>query len=160
MRYLMLLAMLSVASFSYTQDLDHFVVGTDGGFAVNNKFSLSYTVGEIVTDLARDTVNNIDLTQGFHQSYISIVSVEDHDFDVDISIFPNPAVDFLNVKISDINKANNLSMYDVSGKLLSQQQINNNEFKISFSRVSTGNYILVFTKDDNKIKTIKVQKSH
>ena len=160
MRYLMLLAMLSVASFSYTQDLDHFVVGTDGGFAVNNKFSLSYTVGEIVTDLARDTVNNIDLTQGFHQSYISIVSVEDHDFDVDISIFPNPAVDFLNVKISDINKANKLSMYDVSGKLLSQQQIYNNEFKISFSRVSTGNYILVFTKDDNKIKTIKVQKSH
>lgn len=160
MRYLMLLAMLSVASFSYTQDLDHFVVGTDGGFAVNNQFSLSYTVGEIVTDLARDTVNNIDLTQGFHQSYISIVSVEDHDFDVDISIFPNPAVDFLNVKISDINKANKLSMYDVSGKLLSQQQIYNNEFKISFSRVSTGNYILVFTKDDNKIKTIKVQKSH
>lgn len=160
MRYLMLLAMLSSASFSYTQDLDHFVVGTDGGFAVNNKFSLSYTVGEIVTDLARDTVNNIDLTQGFHQSYISIVSVEDHDFDVDISIFPNPAVDFLNVKISDINKANKLSMYDVSGKLLSQQQIYNNEFKISFSRVSTGNYILVFTKDDNKIKTIKVQKSH
>lgn len=156
----MLLAMLSVASFSYTQDLDHFVVGTDGGFAVNNKFSLSYTVGEIVSDLARDTVNNIDLTQGFHQSYISIVSVEDHDFDVDISIFPNPAVDFLNVKISDINKANKLSMYDVSGKLLSQQQIYNNEFKISFSRVSTGNYILVFTKDDNKIKTIKVQKSH
>ena len=160
MRYLMLLAMLSVASFSYTQDLDHFVVGTDGGFAVNNKFSLSYTVGEIVTDLARDTVNNIDLTQGFHQSYISIVSVENHDFDVDISIFPNPAVDFLNVKISDINKANKLSMYDVSGKLLSQQQIYNNEFKISFSRVSTGNYILAFTKDDNKIKTIKVQKSH
>ena len=156
----MLLAMLSVASFSFTQDLDHFVVGTDGGFAVNNKFSLSYTVGEIVTDLARDTVNNIDLTQGFHQSYISIVSVENHDFDVDISIFPNPAVDFLNVKISDINKANKLSMYDVSGKLLSQQQIYNNEFKISFSRVSTGNYILVFTKDDNKIKTIKVQKSH
>ena len=156
----MLLAMLSVASFSYTQDLDHFVVGTDGGFAVNNKFSLSYTVGEIVTDLARDTVNNIDLTQGFHQSYISIVSVENHDFDVDISIFPNPAVDFLNVKISDINKANKLSMYDVSGKLLSQQQIYNNEFKISFSRVSTGNYILAFTKDDNKIKTIKVQKSH
>ena len=160
MRYLMFLAMLSVASFSYTQDLDHSVVGTDGGFAVNNQFSLSYTVGEIVTDLARDTVNNIDLTQGFHQSYISIVSVEDHDFDVDISIFPNPAVDFLNVKISDINKANKLSMYDVSGKLLSQQQIYNNEFKISFSRVSTGNYILVFTKDDNKIKTIKVQKSH
>ena len=160
MRYPTLLATLNIAMFSYSQDLNHFVVGTDGGFALNNKFSLSYTVGEIVTDLARDTVNNIDLTQGFHQSYISIVSVEDHDFDVDISIFPNPAVDFLNVKISDVNKANKLSMYDVSGKLLSQQQIYNNEFKISFSRVSTGNYILVFTKDDNKIKTIKVQKSH
>lgn len=160
MRYVTLLATFNIAMFSYSQDLNHFVVGTDGGFALNNKFSLSYTVGEIVTDLGRDTLNNTDLTQGFHQSYISIVSVEDHDLDVDISLFPNPAIDFLNVKISDINRANNFSIYDILGNLLSQQQIYSNELKISFSKLSTGYYILVFTKDDKKIKTIKVHKSH
>ena len=39
MRYLTLLAMLIVVGFSYTQDLDHFVIGSDAGYAKNNQFS-------------------------------------------------------------------------------------------------------------------------
>ena len=160
MRYLTLLAMLSVVGFSYSQDLDHFVIGSDGGHAKNNQFSLSYTIGEVVTDLGRDTINNADLTQGFQQSYISIVSVEDHDFDIDISIYPNPAVDQLNVRISDIDKANSYSVYDMNGKLIRQEAIRAKEFKIGFGSLSTGNYMLVFTDRERRLKTIKVQKSH
>ena len=160
MHYLSLLAILSIFSVSYTQDLDHFVIGTDGGYAGNNQFSLSYTIGEVVTDFGRDTTNNVDLTQGFQQSRLSIVSVEDHDLDIDISIYPNPAVDQLNVRISDIDKANSYSMYDMSGKLIRQEAIRTKEFKISFSSLSTGNYMLVFTDRDRRLKTIKVQKSH
>ena len=160
MRYLTLLAMLIVVGFSYTQDLDHFVIGSDGGYAKNNQFSLSYTIGEVVTDLGRDTINNADLTQGFQQSYISIVSVEDYDFDIDISIYPNPAVEHLNVRISDIDKANSYSMYDMNGKLIRQESIRTKEFKIGFGSLSTGNYVLVFTDRERRLKTIKVQKSH
>ena len=160
MHHLILLAMLSIVGFSYSQDLDHFVIGTDGGYAGNNQFSLSYTIGEIVTDLGRDTSNNVDLTQGFQQSYLSIVSVEDHDMDIDISIYPNPAVDHLNVRISDIDKANSYSMYDMNGKLIRQEAIRVKEFKIGFSSLSTGNYMLVFTDRERRLKTIKVQKSH
>ena len=130
MRHFALLAILSIASIYYTQDLDHFVIGTDGGHASNNQFSLSYTIGEVVTELGRDTINNVDLTQGFQQSYISIVSVEDHVLDIDIMIYPNPAVDYLNVVISDIDKANNYFMYDMSGKLIRQERISNKEFFI------------------------------
>ena len=160
MRYFILLAILSIVGFSYSQDLDHFVIGTDGGYAENNQFSLSYTIGEVVTDLGRDTLNKIDLTQGFHQSNISIVSVEDHDFDVNITLYPNPAIDYINVKISDLERVNSFCIYDISGRLLSQQQILDKAFKIGFSQLSTGNYIILFTKDDTKIKTIKVQKSY
>ena len=160
MRYFILLSTLSIVGCSYSQDLDHFVIGTDGGYAKNNQFSLSYTIGEVVTDLGRDTINNADLTQGFQQSYISIVSVEDHDFDIDISIYPNPAVDQLNVRISDIDKANSYSMYDMNGKLIRQEAIRAKEFKIGFGSLSPGNYMLVFTDRDKRLKTIKVQKSH
>tara|TARA_B100000963_G_scaffold302845_1_gene275893 strand:- start:779 stop:1261 length:483 start_codon:yes stop_codon:yes gene_type:complete len=160
MRYFILLAILSIVGFSYSQDLDHFVIGTDGGHVKNNQFSLSYTIGEVVSGLARDRLNNIDITQGFHQPNISIVSVEDHDFDVNITVFPNPAIDYINVKISDLERANRFYIYDISGRLLSQQQILEKAFKIGFSQLSTGNYIILFTKDDTKIKTIKVQKSH
>ena len=152
--------LLSVVGVSYSQDLDHFVIGTDGGYARNNQFSLSYTIGEVVTELGRDTLNNVDLTQGFQQSYISIVSVEDHDLDIDIMIYPNPAVDYLNVMVSDIDKANNYFMYDMSGKLIRQERINDKEFKIGFNTLSTGNYILVFTDEERRLKTIKVQKSY
>jgi hypothetical protein len=160
MRHLTLLAILSIVGISFSQDLDHFVIGTDGGHVSNNQFSLSYTIGEVVTEFGRDTINNVDLTQGFQQSYISIVSVEDHDLDIDIMIYPNPAVDYLNVVISDIDKANNYFMYDMSGKLIRQERINDKEFKIGFNTLSTGNYILVFTDEERRLKTIKVQKSH
>ena len=160
MRYLTLLAMLNVVGLSYSQDLDHFVIGTDGGHAKNNQFSLSYTIGEVVTDLGRDTINNTDLAQGFQQSFISIVSVENHDFDIDISIYPNPAVEYLNVRISNVDKANSYSMYDISGKLIRQESIRTKEFKIGFGGLSTGNYLLVFNDRERRLKTIKVQKSH
>ena len=160
MRHFALLAFLSIASIYYTQDLDHFVIGTDGGFAGNNQFSISYTIGEIVTELGKDTINNIDLTQGFQQAYISIVSIEDHIPDIDISVFPNPAVNYLNVNISDLSKVKTYALFDMSGKLLKQQEIISNQFEISFSNFSSGNYLLIFKNEQQKLKTIKVQKSH
>ena len=144
----------------YSQNLDHFVIGTDGGYAGNNQFSLSYTIGEIVTELGNDTVNNIDLTQGFQQAYISIVSTENHITDIDIAVFPNPAVNYLNVNISDLSKVKTYAMYDMSGKMLLKQEIISNQFEISFSNLSSGNYLLIFKNDQQKLKTLKVQKSH
>ena len=160
MRTLLLIANILFAFSLYSQNLDHFVIGTDGGYAVNNQFSLSYTIGEIVTELGDDPVNNIDLTQGFQQSYISIVSTQNHIANIDISIFPNPAVNYLDVNISDLSKVKTYAMYDMSGKLLLQQEIISNQFEISFSNFSSGNYLLIFKNDQQKLKTLKVQKSH
>ena len=160
MRTIFLIANILFAFSFYSQNLDHFVIGTDGGYAGNNQFSLSYTIGEIVTELGNDPVNNIDLTQGFQQAYISIVSIEDHIPDIDISVFPNPAVNYLNVNISDLSKVKTYALFDMSGKLLRQQEIISDQFEISFSNLSFGNYLLIFKNDQQKLKTLKVQKSH
>ena len=160
MRTIFLIANILFAFSFYSQNLDHFVIGTDGGYAGNNQFSLSYTIGEIVTESGNDTVNNIDLTQGFQQAYISIVSTENHLADIDISVFPNPAVNYLNVNISDLSKVKTYALFDMSGKLLLQQEVISNQFEISFSNFSSGNYLLIFKNDQQKLKTLKVQKSH
>ena len=160
MRAIYLIITFLFAYSFHAQNLDHFVIGTDGGYAGNNQFSLSYTIGEIVTELGSDSVNNIDLTQGFQQAYISIVSTENHIAEIDISVFPNPAVNYLNVNISDLSKVKTYSMYDMFGKLLLQQEIISNQFEISFSNLSSGNYLLIFKNDLQKLKTLKVQKSH
>ena len=160
MRTIFIIANILFAFSFYSQNLDHFVIGTDGGYAGNNQFSLSYTIGEIVTELGNDPINNIDLTQGFQQAYISIVSTENHIADIDIAVFPNPAVNYLNVNISDLSKVKTYAMYDMSGKLLLQQEIISNQFEVSFSNFSSGNYLLIFKNDQQKLKTLKVQKSH
>ena len=160
MRTIFLIVNILFAFSFHSQNLDHFVIATDGGHAGNNQFSLSYTIGEIVTELGNDPVNSIDLTQGFQQAYISIVSTENHIADIDISVFPNPAVNYLNVNISDLSKVKTYALFDMSGKLLLQQEIISNQFEVSFSNFSSGNYLLIFKNDQQKLKTLKVQKSH
>ena len=144
----------------FSQDVNQFVIGSDGDYAENNKFSITYTIGEVVTEFGRDSSINIDLTQGFNQSYISIVSVEDHIVDMEINVFPNPAIDFLNVSLKQSIDDLELKLYDINGKILKQELIVENDFKIGFTELPVGTYLLVFSNDTTRIKTLKVQKSY
>ena len=142
------------------QDLNHYVIGSDGGHSRNNQFSLDYTIGEVVTEFGEDTLNNVHLTQGFQQTLLSIVSVEEYAEYIQINVFPNPAVDYLKVSIPVLKDDMQFALFDMQGKLIDQQIVNNKEFTIGFRNMSTGNYLLVFTNKDQRIKTLQVQKSH
>ena len=143
-----------------SQDLDHYVIGSDGGHSRNNQFSLDYTIGEVVTEFGEDTLNNVHLTQGFQQTMLSKVSVEEHIEEIEIGVYPNPAVDYLNVSIPKLQEDMKFSLYDMQGKLIEQQNILSSSFKIGFNQMSTGSYLLVFSSKDQRIKTLQVQKSH
>ena len=142
------------------QDLGHYVIGSDGGHSRNNQFSLDYTIGEVVTEFGEDTTGGVHLTQGFQQTMLSIVSVEEHLADIEIDVYPNPAVDYLNVSIPVLQEDMQFALFDMQGKLIDQQKINSQAFTIGFSNQSTGNYLLVFSTKDQRIKTLQVQKSH
>ena len=159
-RFFLSIILLTLSGFNLAQDLDHHVIATDGAYAENNQFSISYTIGEVVTDFSRDTANNVDLAQGFQQSYLSIVSVEDHVFDIEIAVYPNPAIDHLNVSLTLGDKDMRYSLFDIGGKLIRQERILSDNFQIGFSTLSTGSYVLVFTNKEQRVKTLQVQKSH
>ena len=159
-RFFLSIILLTLSGFNLAQDLDHHVIATDGAYAENNQFSISYTIGEVVTEFSRDTANNVDLAQGFQQSYLSIVSVEDHIFDIEIAVYPNPAIDHLNVSLLLGDKEMRYSLFDIGGKLIRQERILSDNFQIGFSTLSTGSYVLVFTNKEQRVKTLQVQKSH
>ena len=142
------------------QDLDHYVIGSDGGHSRNNQFSLDYTIGEVVTEFGQDSASGVHLTQGFQQTMLSIVSIEEHVQNIEIDVYPNPTVDYLNVSIPTLQEDMQFSLYDMQGKLIDQQKINSKAFTIGFSNQSTGNYLLVFSTKDQRIKTLQVQKSY
>ena len=158
--YPVLILFIAFSTSLLGQDLDHYVIGSDGGHSRNNQFSLDYTIGEVVTEFGEDTLNNIHLTQGFQQTFLSIVSVEEHVEDIQINVFPNPAVDYLKVNIPVFKEDMQFALFDMQGKLIEQQKINSQAFTIGFSNMSTGNYLLVFSNKDQRIKTLQVQKSH
>ena len=156
-----ILVLFTVFSIGATaQDLDHYVIGSDGGHSRNNQFSLDYTIGEVVTEFGQDTSKGVHLTQGFQQTMLAIVSVEEHVQDIEIDVYPNPAVDYLNVSIPVLQEDMQFALFDMQGKLIDQQKINSKAFTIGFSNQSTGNYLLVFSTKDQRIKTLQVQKSH
>ena len=158
--YSILILFIAFSTHVTAQDLDHYVIGSDGGHSRNNQFSLDYTIGEVVTEFGEDTLNNVHLTQGFQQTMLAIVSVEEHVLDIEIDVYPNPAVDYLNVSIPTLQEDMQFALFDMQGKLIEQQKINSEAFTIGFSSMSTGNYLLVFSNKDQRIKTLQVQKSH
>jgi len=146
------------------------VVTTAGSYGETTSGSLSWTVGEPVIETITDGTNT--LTQGFQQSKLTVTAVfELSGLDFTISVFPNPASDFLTVKVEKNDRLTGLMyhLYDINGKLLLLKQLEGNETTISMKHFKPSTYILkvyhvenngrtVVTKDNKEIKTFIIIK--
>lgn len=91
------------------------VIASDGSFSLNSQGSLSWTLGEVVTETF-STSDNF-LTQGFQQKlegflYIGEISFEDH------IIFPNPFLSEITVSSSCSESNYQIDIYDNQTKLV------------------------------------------
>lgn len=76
----------------------------------------------------------------------------------DISFYPNPVNDYLNVTLSNKNIAS-FSLYTLTGqKVIEQLDIDKNTYKIDMQNLSTGIYILKITNDSGESSIKKVVK--
>ncbi|SDH25331.1 chondroitinase-B domain-containing protein [Winogradskyella thalassocola] len=73
-----------------------------------------------------------------------VLSVSDNDLENTISIYPNPALNNITVKISDNTQIEFAKLYSLDGKLVLNKKIDflTSEFIINVSQVSEGTYIL------------------
>ena len=84
------------------------VIATQGNSSSNSAGSLDYTIGEVVITFGSD--NFTHLTQGFHQPVIKVTNIETVEISFEISIYPNPAVDQLNLQFKEINKGSRFDL--------------------------------------------------
>jgi len=61
---------------------------------------------------------------------------------VTFSLFPNPAVDQLNVQLSSFSVGSDLLVYDAIGKIVHKEQVLSTRMTISLSNFNSGNYML------------------
>ena len=142
------------------------VVTSAGDFHENAEGSISYTIGEPVTETITST--NAVLTQGFQQGNLKITVIQDiTEPGFQITVFPNPATEFV---IIQTETEHDLSMkcvlYDIKGDVLLQKQLEGNETSIPMESYTPSIYLLkIFVEKKNmtsqasqEIKTVKITK--
>jgi len=131
-----------------------------GGSASGSGGTASYSVGQTV--YTTNIGSNGSSMQGVQQAFeISIVSGIDY-FEITLQCiaFPNPTLHNLLLRIDELDLKSKLtaSLFDVHGKLLSQQEITGIETTIEMEQYPAQLYFLKILKRDKEIKTFKIIK--
>jgi hypothetical protein len=141
------------------------VVSTSGNHAGNGTVQLSWTIGETVTGTI-SSGNNI-LTQGMHQSKLTVTAVEELvGSGFEISAFPNPATECVHIKIvsmsrgkaSDMWKDFSFQIHDLHGIVLNYNQIEDSETVIRMDSYAPSIYFLKIMDNNREVKTFKIIK--
>ncbi len=133
-------------------DESHFLDGSVPVFEVSIKSKANNVLnqGLYFSDEVRSFMIDQDLTKyrinGSLENEIS-VGTNDEELAEAINFYPNPAVDFINIDITQTNIVGNynVALYDIHG---SQISIQSNATQISAQNLSSGSYILLLTSGD------------
>ena len=137
------------------------VIASAGGYytsAVN--LTLSWTLGETIIPSYGPT-NGLILTHGFQSVLRTVIVEENIETPVKVTVFPNPASDYLNISFAEpLDAEVNVVLFDNDGKLFKNQEIEaaTSEFQISFQELPSGIYFLKLTKGklSNVYKVVKL----
>ncbi len=144
----------------FSQSLEPTVTACAGNYFQGTSATLSWTLGEPVTETFSNG-NNI-LTQGFQQSKYTIVNIEEiNDNAHQINVYPNPSNDLINIEYKKEHKDMIIELFDVQGRKLVSKEMKNNETKkqINLNSFSIADYFLrISTKDGELLKTFKIIK--
>ncbi len=132
-----------------------------GGDASGGGGSVSYSVGQVV--YSTNTGINGSEAQGVQQPFeISVVTglEEAKGIILNLSAYPNPTTDFLNLKVENY-KTENLTyqINDINGKLLETKKIEGSETSIVMSDLPPAVYFLKVIQGDKEVKTFKIIKN-
>lgn len=137
------------------------VIASGGAYQTSASGSLSFTFGEIMTETFTSGSSSYIITQGFQQPAKGMVGVEEQTASWDITIFPNPFTDILNIRVDfpgSLELATALT--DINGRMVGtgtspiQHGGGNGIYTIPSAHLSAGVYIL--TLSDTKTGAVQV----
>ncbi len=148
-----LLLMLFLAGATTAQK----VVSANGGTATAAGTEVSWTIGEPV--IATVTDGTTTLTQGFHQTKLTVTAVDDIQIaGLEIKVYPNPTSDYVTVHFSKVVEKPTYLLFDLSGRLIQQKNIESTDEKIDMTAYSGGSYILKLNSGQQPLQTFKIIK--
>ena len=131
-----------------------------GGNVSSSGGSMSYSVGQVFSSIYQGDQGNI--VEGYQQSYaIALLGGIDNQLETSLSVYPNPTVASLTLKIVDY-KEDNLSykMFDLKGNMIASQSINAAETLIDMKELPAAVYFISIVDKKDLLKTFRVIKGH
>lgn len=119
----------------------------------SNPLPLSTVLVEGVTYYATQTINGYESASSFE---ITIQFLANDSFVFkDLKFSPNPIVDVLYIQSK--NRIANVTVYNITGQKVLQQNFDNLDVRLQLSQLKAGNYFIKL-ESDNKVQVIKVIK--
>ena len=153
MKFFTIISLASLPFLCVAQSISPEVIASAGDHYDNGTTQLSWTLGEVVID-TYDNGSNI-LTQGFHQTQLTVTSIEENLADVRMNLYPNPTSEYLNISLRNNEKDINLQLFDMTGRLVHKDVINAHDTKyvLPMQSVATGKYLIQMQTEDGKMNS-------
>lgn len=134
-------------------------VNASGGDASGGGGTCAYSIGQIVCTTNSASVGSVAM--GVQQPYeISVLtSINQSSLNFEIIVFPNPATDFLNLKIENAELLDfDFKLFDVNGRLVESRGVNVDNEVVDMHCLPSSTYFLKVFKRDLEVKNFKIIK--
>lgn len=134
---------------------------TTGGNISGTGGSASYSIGQVVYTTITGT--NGSVAQGVQQPFeiSEVIGIKEAEgITLTCTAYPNPAKDYLTLKVNNYDISNlSYQLYDINGKLLENKKIAGNETTIDMNHLATATYFLKIIQSNKEVKTFKIIKT-
>lgn len=142
-----ILAVLFITNIGQAQIIDRQVVASGGSYTANGNAQVSFTIGE--TAIQYLAASGASLSQGFQQGNSTSSSIHSiTQIDAKIMIYPNPFINFIEVKSDNFLSKPTFKLVDIAGKTIpiaSTELLNGKHWRLQLNNRNEGNYALIIT---------------
>ncbi|PIZ06982.1 MAG: hypothetical protein COY56_11410, partial [Flavobacteriaceae bacterium CG_4_10_14_0_8_um_filter_34_31] len=140
-------------------------IGTDIGVLASNNEGVQWEIlginlpSVVVTDLhIHEQTETLFVATYGRSSYKmdisgNILSTENYLLETNVTVYPNPATDFVTISIKDRNKNHTISIFDPLGREVLKKEIvsGKQDLKLSVEQFTTGTYFVKISSENASI---------
>jgi len=132
---------------------------SSGGISSGSGGTVTYSMGQVA--FISSTGSNGNVNQGVQQPYeIYSLGINESVFSFDLSVFPNPTTDVLNLTIKNFNGENlSYQLVDFNGKIIQTAVIKNELTSINLSELPMASYFINLLENNQKVQSFKIIKN-
>jgi len=129
---------------SFCQELHHEIISSQGkNVQLDSGVYVTQTIGQ--HSIASYSMDNLTVQQGYQQSFWNSLINSNEEFNMDITFYPNPTIDFVNFNFSNLESSDlNVLVFDYAGRVLitTKIDIENYKTKLDLSSLPSGSYLI------------------